>query len=164
MCNRPNRSRRWITGLIFNCILCRIINEASTALQEGIDKEAIHTLMRLESTIHRPHARRPGRPGCRALRHAGAARDLGEDKYHPCPLLWKMVDAGLPWVEKWARFLFLHLNSAHASPLAQLSRGYFPGQFASGRYILAATFGDRMIGSIALHVICYYLRKRMELA
>ena len=84
-------------GFISNRILLPMINEAIFALYEGVaDAEAIDTVMKLGMN----HPMGPltladfiGLDTClfimRVL-HEG----LGDDKYRPCPLLVKMVDAG----------------------------------------------------------------------
>ena len=84
-------------GFISNRVLLPMINEAIFALHEGVaEAEAIDTVMKLGMN----HPMGPltladfiGLDTClfimRVL-HEG----LGEDKYRPCPLLVKMVDAG----------------------------------------------------------------------
>jgi len=84
-------------GFISNRILCPMINEAIFALREGVGTpEAIDEVMKLGMN----HPMGPLALGdligldvvlfiLEVLQ-----RDLGEDKYRPCPLLRKMVDAG----------------------------------------------------------------------
>jgi 3-hydroxybutyryl-CoA dehydrogenase len=84
-------------GFISNRILCPMINEAIFALQEGIGTaEAIDTVMKLGMN----HPMGPltlcdliGLDVVLSVMEI-LQRDLGEDKYRPCPLLRKMVDAG----------------------------------------------------------------------
>ncbi len=84
-------------GFISNRILCPMINEAIFALQEGIGTpEAIDTVMKLGMN----HPMGPlaladliGLDVVLAVMEV-LHRDLGEDKYRPCPLLRKYVDAG----------------------------------------------------------------------
>ena len=84
-------------GFISNRILCPMINEAIFALQEGVGTpEAIDEVMKLGMN----HPMGPLALGdligldvvlfIMEVLH----RDLGEDKYRPCPLLRQMVDAG----------------------------------------------------------------------
>lgn len=84
-------------GFISNRILCPMINEAIFTLQEGIGTaEAIDEVMKLGMN----HPMGPLALGdligldvilsIMEVLH----RDLGEDKYRPCPLLHQMVDAG----------------------------------------------------------------------
>lgn len=84
-------------GFISNRILCPMINEAIYALMEGVGtKEAIDTVMKLGMN----HPMGPLTLGdligldvvlfVMQVLH----RDLGDDKYRPCPLLVRMVDAG----------------------------------------------------------------------
>ncbi len=84
-------------GFISNRILCPMINEAIFAFQEGIGSpEAIDTVMKLGMN----HPIGPlaladliGLDVVLAVMEV-LHRDLGEDKYRPCPLLRKYVDAG----------------------------------------------------------------------
>lgn len=84
-------------GFISNRILCPMINEAIFALQEGIGTaEAIDKVMKLGMN----HPMGPltlcdliGLDVVLSVMEI-LQRDLGEDKYRPCPLLRKMVDAG----------------------------------------------------------------------
>jgi 3-hydroxybutyryl-CoA dehydrogenase len=84
-------------GFISNRILCPMINEAIFTLQEGIGTaEAIDEVMKLGMN----HPMGPLALGdligldvvlsIMEVLH----RDLGEDKYRPCPLLRQMVNAG----------------------------------------------------------------------
>ena len=84
-------------GFISNRILCPMINEAIYVLMEGVGaKEAIDTVMKLGMN----HPMGPLTLGdligldvvlfVMQVLH----RDLGDDKYRPCPLLVRMVDAG----------------------------------------------------------------------
>jgi len=84
-------------GFIANRILVPMINEAIYALMEGVGTaEAIDNVMRLGAN----HPMGPlaladliGLDVCLAVLKV-LHEDLGDDKYRPCPLLVKMVDAG----------------------------------------------------------------------
>ena len=84
-------------GFISNRILCPMINEAIFALQEGVGTpEAIDAVMRLGMN----HPMGPltlcdliGLDVVLSVMEI-LQRDLGEDKYRPCPLLRKYVEAG----------------------------------------------------------------------
>ncbi len=84
-------------GFISNRILCPMINEAIYTLQEGIGTpEAIDTVMRLGMNHPMGPLTLADLVGLDVLLSVMEVlhRDLGEDKYRPCPLLRKMVDAG----------------------------------------------------------------------
>jgi len=84
-------------GFISNRILCPMINEAIYALQEGIGTaEAIDTVMRLGMNHPMGPLTLADLVGLDVVLFVMEVlhRDLGEDKYRPCPLLRKMVDAG----------------------------------------------------------------------
>ncbi len=84
-------------GFISNRILCPMINEAIYALQEGIGtEEAIDTVMRLGMNHPMGPLALADLIGLDVVLFVMQVlqRDLGEDKYRPCPLLRKMVDAG----------------------------------------------------------------------
>jgi 3-hydroxybutyryl-CoA dehydrogenase len=84
-------------GFISNRILCPMINEAIYALQEGIgSEEAIDTVMRLGMNHPMGPLALADLIGLDVVLFVMQVlhRDLGEDKYRPCPLLRKMVDAG----------------------------------------------------------------------
>ena len=84
-------------GFISNRVLMPMINEAIFALQEGVaEAEAIDEIMKLGMN----HPMGPlaladliGLDVCLDIIQV-LHRDLGEDRYRPCPLLRKMVDAG----------------------------------------------------------------------
>lgn len=84
-------------GFVANRILMPMINEAVYTLMEGVaDAEAIDTVMRLGMN----HPMGPlaladliGLDVCLAIMEV-LHRDLGDDKYRPCPLLRRMVAAG----------------------------------------------------------------------
>jgi len=85
-------------GFISNRVLMPMINEAIYALYEGVaTPEAIDTIMRLGMN----HPMGPltladliGLDVCLNILEV-LHRELGDPKYRPCPLLRKMVDAGL---------------------------------------------------------------------
>ncbi|MEW6718495.1 MAG: 3-hydroxybutyryl-CoA dehydrogenase [Chloroflexota bacterium] len=84
-------------GFISNRILCPMINEAIFALQEGIGTpEAIDSVMKLGMNHPMGPLELCDLVGLDVVLMVMEVlhRDLGEDKYRPCPLLRKMVDAG----------------------------------------------------------------------
>jgi 3-hydroxybutyryl-CoA dehydrogenase len=84
-------------GFVANRVLMPMINEAAFALMEGVaDAEAIDTIMKLGMN----HPLGPlaladliGLDTCLAILEV-LHRELGDDKYRPCPLLRKLVAAG----------------------------------------------------------------------
>ncbi len=84
-------------GFISNRVLMPMINEAVFALQEGVaEAEAIDRIM----TLGMNHPMGPlaladliGLDVCLFIMEV-LHRDLGEDRYRPCPLLSRMVQAG----------------------------------------------------------------------
>lgn len=83
-------------GFIVNRILMPMLNEAFFLLQEGADKEAIDTGMMLGTN----HPMGPlqladliGLDTTLSILQV-LHKELGEDKYRPCPLLVKYVEAG----------------------------------------------------------------------
>lgn len=84
-------------GFISNRILCPMINEAIFALHEGVGSvEAIDTVMKLGMNHPMGPLTLADLVGLDVVLFVMEVlhRDLGEDKYRPCPLLRKMVDAG----------------------------------------------------------------------
>lgn len=94
---RPVRAEDY-PGFLINRILLPMINEAIYALMEGVGTvEAIDTVMRLGAN----HPMGPlaladliGLDVCLAILRV-MHDSFGDGKYRPCPLLVKMVDAGL---------------------------------------------------------------------
>ena len=84
-------------GFVSNRVLMPMINEAVFCVQEGVaTPEAVDTVMKLGMN----HPLGPlaladliGLDVCLAILEV-LQRDLGDDKYRPCPLLRKMVAAG----------------------------------------------------------------------
>jgi 3-hydroxybutyryl-CoA dehydrogenase len=84
-------------GFISNRILCPMINEAVFALQEGVGTpEAIDDVMKLGMNHPMGPLALGDLIGLDVVLFIMEVlqRDLGEDKYRPCPLLRQMVDAG----------------------------------------------------------------------
>ena len=85
-------------GFVSNRVLLPMINEAVFCLHEGVaTREAIDEVMKLGMN----HPMGPlaladliGNDVCLAILEV-LQRDLGDDKYRPCPLLRRMVAAGL---------------------------------------------------------------------
>ncbi len=84
-------------GFISNRILCPMINEAIYALMEGVGtREAIDGVMKLGMNHPMGPLTLADMVGLDVVLFVMEVlhRDLGEDKYRPCPLLARMVDAG----------------------------------------------------------------------
>jgi len=84
-------------GFISNRILCPMINEAIYALMENVGtKEAIDTVMKLGMNHPMGPLTLCDLIGLDVVLFVMQVlhRDLGDDKYRPCPLLVRMVDAG----------------------------------------------------------------------
>lgn len=83
-------------GFIVNRILCPMINEAIFLLQEGVKPEDIDTSMKLGTNHPMGPLELADFVGLDTLLSILQIlqRELGEDKYRPCPLLIKYVEAG----------------------------------------------------------------------
>jgi 3-hydroxybutyryl-CoA dehydrogenase len=83
-------------GFIVNRILCPMINEAIFLLQEGVKPDAIDAAMKLGTNQPMGPLTLADFVGLDTLLYILQIlhRELGEDKYRPCPLLVKYVEAG----------------------------------------------------------------------
>jgi 3-hydroxybutyryl-CoA dehydrogenase len=83
-------------GFIVNRILCPMINEAIFLVQEGVKPEDIDTAMKLGTNHPMGPLTLADFVGLDTLLYILQLlhRELGEDKYRPCPLLIKYVEAG----------------------------------------------------------------------
>ncbi|MCB0337497.1 MAG: 3-hydroxybutyryl-CoA dehydrogenase [Bdellovibrionales bacterium] len=83
-------------GFIVNRILCPMINEAVFLLQEGVKPEDIDNSMKLGTNQPMGPLELADFVGLDTLYYILQLlhRELGEDKYRPCPLLAKYVEAG----------------------------------------------------------------------
>ncbi|MGE5221261.1 MAG: 3-hydroxybutyryl-CoA dehydrogenase [Omnitrophica WOR_2 bacterium] len=84
-------------GFVSNRVLCPMINEAIFALQEGVaTPEAIDTVVKLGMNHPMGPLELCDLVGLDVVLFVMEVlqRDMGDDKYRPCPLLRKMVDAG----------------------------------------------------------------------
>jgi 3-hydroxybutyryl-CoA dehydrogenase len=83
-------------GFVVNRILCPMINEAIFLLQEGVSAEDIDNAMKLGTNQPMGPLTLADFVGLDTLLYILRIlhRELGEDKYRPCPLLVKYVEAG----------------------------------------------------------------------
>lgn len=83
-------------GFVVNRILCPMINEAIFLVQEGVKPEDIDTAMKLGTNQPMGPLTLADFVGLDTLLYILQLlhRELGEDKYRPCPLLTKYVEAG----------------------------------------------------------------------
>lgn len=84
-------------GLVRARILCALINEAATALMEGVAApEDIDPAMRLGANYPRGPLEWADLIGLDVVLGVmrGLQQEYGEDRYRPCPLLSRMVQAG----------------------------------------------------------------------
>jgi 3-hydroxybutyryl-CoA dehydrogenase len=83
-------------GFVVNRILCPMINEAIFLVQEGVKPEDIDTAMKLGTNQPMGPLTLADFVGLDTLLYILQVlhRELGEDKYRPCPLLVKYVEAG----------------------------------------------------------------------
>ncbi len=83
-------------GFIVNRVLVPMINEAIFLLQEGVKAEDIDTAMKLGTNQPMGPLTLADFVGLDTLLYILQVlhRELGEDKYRPCPLLVKYVEAG----------------------------------------------------------------------
>ena len=83
-------------GFIVNRILCPMINEAIFLVQEGVKPEDIDTAMKLGTNQPMGPLTLADFVGLETQLYILQVlhRELGEDKYRPCPLLIKYVEAG----------------------------------------------------------------------
>jgi 3-hydroxybutyryl-CoA dehydrogenase len=83
-------------GFVVNRILCPMLNEAIFLVQEGVKPEDIDTAMRLGTNQPMGPLTLADFVGLDTLLYILQVlhRELGEDKYRPCPLLIKYVEAG----------------------------------------------------------------------
>jgi 3-hydroxybutyryl-CoA dehydrogenase len=83
-------------GFVVNRVLCPMINEAIFLVQEGVKPEDIDTAMKLGTNQPMGPLTLADFVGLDTLLYILQLlhRELGEDKYRPCPLLIKYVEAG----------------------------------------------------------------------
>jgi 3-hydroxybutyryl-CoA dehydrogenase len=83
-------------GFVVNRILCPMINEAIFLLQEGVSAEDIDNAMKLGTNQPMGPLTLADFVGLDTLLYILRIlhSELGEDKYRPCPLLVKYVEAG----------------------------------------------------------------------
>jgi 3-hydroxybutyryl-CoA dehydrogenase len=83
-------------AFIVNRILCPMLNEAIFLVQEGVKPEDIDTAMKLGTNQPMGPLTLADFVGLDTLLYILQVlhRELGEDKYRPCPLLIKYVEAG----------------------------------------------------------------------
>jgi 3-hydroxybutyryl-CoA dehydrogenase len=85
------------TGLVRARIVCALVNEAATALMEGVASAAdIDTAMKLGTNYPRGPLEWGDLIGLDVVLGVlrGLHEDFGEDRYRPCPLLVRHVQAG----------------------------------------------------------------------
>ena len=87
-------------GFIVNRILCPMLNEAFYLLQEGVSAESIDNAMKLGTNQPMGPLALADFVGLDTLLFILKVlhTEIGEDKYRPCPLLARYVEAG--WVGK----------------------------------------------------------------
>jgi 3-hydroxybutyryl-CoA dehydrogenase len=83
-------------GFVVNRIFCPMLNEAIFLVQEGVKPEDIDTAMKLGTNQPMGPLTLADFVGLDTLLYILQVlhRELGEDKYRPCPLLIKYVEAG----------------------------------------------------------------------